>query len=481
VPDRPIPGALEQRTAPTAAAPTVEGRRLRGRVPYNVESRDLGGWSEIIAPGALAGAKLDDLIANVDHAGLPLGRHPDSIATEDRADGFHWSVEPPASRADIVEAVEMGLIRASSWRMIVAPGGDSWAGNVRTVNRIAELRDVSLVSAPAYPGALAEFRSSEPPQTPSAAPVPPIDNQQEPDVPDEPEVPTGGLLLEERAATEPTVESRVLEAVRSVRLGEARSLTTAANSARPVTPPEMSTFLWDLLKPSSVLLASGARVITTDSERVSWPRITAAVNPTWVAEAAVIPAGDPAFGSLEAVPKKLAHRTIVSNEVVDDSEPSIVEVLNAHLAQMMALKFDLAAFEGNPTTDPNSVRGLKFVSGVQSLSMGTNGATLSSYDPFVRAVAMLRASNVPPPYAIAAHPNVLLGLELLREATGSNLQLGAPAGLPPFFTTTQLSTSESKGTATNTSSAYIFAPSEIVVVRRMDSVIELDRSRLFAA
>ena len=30
----------------------VEGRKLRGRIPYGVESRDLGGWSEEISRGA---------------------------------------------------------------------------------------------------------------------------------------------------------------------------------------------------------------------------------------------------------------------------------------------------------------------------------------------------------------------------------------------------------------------------------------------
>ena len=41
-----------------AAAPTVDGRKLRGLIPYNVESRDMGGWREVIDPGALDGAVL---------------------------------------------------------------------------------------------------------------------------------------------------------------------------------------------------------------------------------------------------------------------------------------------------------------------------------------------------------------------------------------------------------------------------------------
>ena len=85
-----------------------------------VESRDLGGWREVIEPGALNGAKLDDLVATVDHVGIPIGRYPTTLELEDRADGAHWSVQLPESRSDVREAVERGDLRAGSWRMVVS-------------------------------------------------------------------------------------------------------------------------------------------------------------------------------------------------------------------------------------------------------------------------------------------------------------------------------------------------------------------------
>lgn len=88
--NRPKIGSVEERTAPDA---TVDGKRLRGLIPYGVESRDMGGWREVIEPGALAGAKLDDLVATVDHVGIPIGRYPTTLDLEDRADGAHWSVQ----------------------------------------------------------------------------------------------------------------------------------------------------------------------------------------------------------------------------------------------------------------------------------------------------------------------------------------------------------------------------------------------------
>jgi Escherichia/Staphylococcus phage prohead protease len=157
--NRPKPGTVEERTAPDLL--TSEDRRIRGVVPYSIESRDLGGFREIIMPRALDGAKLDDLVVTVDHAGVPLGRYPGTLELEDRDDGLHWCVSPPESRADVREAVERGDLRAGSWRMRVKR--DSWDGDLRRVHEIAELRDVSIVTAPTYEAALVELRSQPDP------------------------------------------------------------------------------------------------------------------------------------------------------------------------------------------------------------------------------------------------------------------------------------------------------------------------------
>lgn len=491
---RPTAGSIEQRSAPATAAIAVEGRRLHGVIPYGVESRDLGGWREVIDPGALDGARLDDLVATVDHAGVPLARHPGTLALEDRADGCHWALELPDSRSDVREAVARGDLRASSWRMIV--GRERWVGDVRHVEAIDELRDVSVVTTPAYQAARAEYRSAPDQMVP---PAPPATEPQEAIVPEstggttatidpapsvedraaEPVTERAGTLrVEDRAATpERTLEQRVETAIRSVNPGEARSLNTT--TAEAVAPEEQGQFLWDRLRPASVMLAAGVRVIPTGRESVVWPRLTADVNPTWVGEEDIIPAGDPAFGTLEAKPKKLAHRVELSNEVIDDSSPAIVDVLNVHLASMLALKLDASMLEGNPTTNPDSIRGLKYTAGIQTLSMGTNGAALTDYDAIIEAVGLLLAANVPGPYVAVAHPRTLTALALLKEETGSNAALSAPAGVPALVPTAQLSVNETKGTATNATSAYVFAPAQVVLVRRADATIELDRSRLF--
>jgi HK97 family phage prohead protease len=166
--DRPKPGEVEDRTAPIAdaTAPTVDGRKLRGLIPVGVESRDMGGWREVIDVGALTNANLDDLIATREHdRSKLLGRHPTTLTVEHRDDGLAWAVDLPNSPVgeDVRVAAERGDLRASSWRQVVAR--DYWEGDVRHVAEISHLLDVTVTAAPAYAAAAAEFRSQPDPAT----------------------------------------------------------------------------------------------------------------------------------------------------------------------------------------------------------------------------------------------------------------------------------------------------------------------------
>lgn len=487
---RPTAGAVEERTALDTPAPTVDGRRLRGLIPYNVESRDLGGWREVIEPGALAGADLSDLIATREHdRARLLGRHPTTLTVEDRADGFAWAVDLPQSPVgeDVRVAIERGDLRSTSWRMVV--GEDEWHGDVRHVKRIAELRDVTVTAAPAYGDAApAEYRSQpEPAATEEPAPTPEVSatsataQHEENEMDAEDRTEGGGLAVEDRAqlADQPSIEHRVIDALRSVPKGENRALTTAAS----ISPGELSTLLFDKLRASSVGLRAGFRVLTTDKDSVTFPTLTADASPSWYAEAAPISPGDPTFSTLAATPRKLAHLVQMSNEVIDDSDPSIVEILNDHLVRVLALKLDIGLFEGSGTAP--EIRGLKNVAGIQTISLGANGGALSSLDAIADAINLLEAANTTAT-AIVMAPRTFNAIRKLKSTTNEYLLSETPtASTPrtlfgvPVYVSGQLSIAETQGTSTNASSIYVFNAAEVVYVRRQEIELELDRSRLF--
>lgn len=494
------PAVPEQRTVRVdvdqVAAP---GRTLVGHAAvFGAVSADLGGWDERVEPGAFTAvlATAPDVVATLNHSNdRILGRTTAGtlrLAQDDRGLSFECDLPDGPLGADVRESVRRGDLTGASFSFTV--DRDRWEGRTRVIERVRELRDVSVATRPAYPAATVELRtrptpapptegpSVMPPETtPTAPPETPATPPAPPPTPERlPAPPVTGLQVETRTATTetPDLEQRVVDAIRSVNQGEARSLNTT--TASPIAPDEQGTFLWDRLRPASVALRSGIRVIPTSRDKVVWPRLVADVDPSWIAEEAQIPAGDPAFGTLEAGPHKLAHRVELSNEVIDDSSPSIVDVLNQHLAVVLALKLDAAIFEGNPATNASSIRGLKFTAGIQTLTAGgANGGALTNYDRLLEAVGLLQAANVPGPYAVAAAPRTLTALALLKRETGSNEALAAPDGTPVRYAAAQLSVAETKGTSSTATSVYVYAPAQVVLVRRADAVIELDRSRLF--
>jgi phage head maturation protease len=112
---------------------------------------------------ALKGARIDDLIATREHdRSKLLGRHPTTLTVEDRDDAFEWAVELPSSPVgdDVRVAVERADLRSTSWRMVVAR--DRWEGDVRHVESIGELRDVTVTAASAYGDAAPAERRTQP-------------------------------------------------------------------------------------------------------------------------------------------------------------------------------------------------------------------------------------------------------------------------------------------------------------------------------
>jgi len=477
------PRAPEQRTIDV----DVTGLDARGNTVhgfaavYGAESHDLGGYTETIAPGAFAGVMDADVRALLNHdANIVLGRTKSgTLRLSDDPRGLRFELDLPESRADLREAVQRGDLDGASFRFVV--GDETWDGDKRTIVTVKELHDVTLATYPAYPAASVELRSrntepAKPEKEPDMSETATEERTERPE-----EQRNGGLKIEDRTAAEPSIGQRIETALRSVRKGESRALTTAA----AVSPGELSTVLFDRLRASSVILGTGIKTLTTEADSVTYPSLTADVVPAWYAEAATITPGDPTFGTLTATPRKLAHIVQFSNEVLDDSDPSIASVLNDHLLRVLALKLDAGLLEGSGT--PPEITGLKNIAGKQTLAVATNGAT-PTLDTIADAIALLEAVNVPlDRMRVVMHPRNLAAMRKSKASTGGDYLWGNPAGAGPsnifgvpVVTTPQLATNEAQGTSgTVTNSIYVFDTDSVVYVQRSPIEIEMDRSRLF--
>jgi HK97 family phage prohead protease len=151
----------------------VELRAARGKntiggyaAVFNRQSSNLGGFVEVVDPAAFNASRGDgwpDVIARYNHddnmllgstGGGTLRLSIDGV-------GLDYEVEPPAARADIMELVERGDVRKSSFAFRTLE--DDWGQTdqgfpMRTLVKV-RLVDVAPVNTPAYPDSTAGLRS----------------------------------------------------------------------------------------------------------------------------------------------------------------------------------------------------------------------------------------------------------------------------------------------------------------------------------
>ena len=130
---------------------------------FDQMSHDLGGFREIIQPGAFAdvlGASPDVHLVIGHNMDLPLARTRNGTLElgEDIRGLKMWArIDSRLSYAkDLAVQLKSGLVDQMSFAFTIPEGGDTWtvddAGSVtRTVNKIDGLYDVSVVAAGAYP------------------------------------------------------------------------------------------------------------------------------------------------------------------------------------------------------------------------------------------------------------------------------------------------------------------------------------------
>lgn len=154
-------------TAELRVTASDDGRTLEGLIPYSSPSVDLGGFTEIIAPGAFAAAlgADADVRALLNHdSTLLLGRTKSSTLTlTDSPEGLRYRLKLPNTTAgnDLAEQVSRGDLEATSFGFCCHK--ESWAvaddgTTIRTLQEV-ELFEVSPTGDPAYPDASVALRS----------------------------------------------------------------------------------------------------------------------------------------------------------------------------------------------------------------------------------------------------------------------------------------------------------------------------------
>ena len=158
----------EVRTNPNAEVRTFDVQELELRMDgdkptvvgygavFNSESNDLGGFREYIAPGAFDGRLEDDVRFLVNHdANLILARTTNGtlrLSVDEKGLRYEADMPNTSTARDLMELLKNGTISQSSFAFTVEE--DSWevkdGMNIRTIDKVSRLYDVSSVTYPAY-------------------------------------------------------------------------------------------------------------------------------------------------------------------------------------------------------------------------------------------------------------------------------------------------------------------------------------------
>lgn len=145
------------------------GLTIRGYAAvFNSYSNNLGGFREIIQPGAFADVLENDVRALFNHdPNHVLGRTLSGtlrVFQDDTGLGYEVDLPDTQTARDLVVSIERGDVSQSSFAFTVAPGGATWqeddvVGYTRSITKVSRLYDVSPVTYPAYPDASVAARS----------------------------------------------------------------------------------------------------------------------------------------------------------------------------------------------------------------------------------------------------------------------------------------------------------------------------------
>lgn len=133
------------------------------------------------------------------------------------------------------------------------------------------------------------------------------------------------------------------------------TITEAGGLGAAMTPEQWAAFVLEHLSHQAVVLAAGARRIDTDAKTIHVPRITSDGTVVWLDELEEIVNDRPEGDDLVLTPKKVGALNVLSNESVDDSNPSELDAVGQAMLRAIGLAVDIAIWHGAGGKQPVGV------------------------------------------------------------------------------------------------------------------------------
>lgn len=242
-------------------------------------------------------------------------------------------------------------------------------------------------------------------------------------------------------------------------------------------PVDLIPQLIDLMRAKTVCVQAGALTVPIETETTNIVRVAADPVPSWRLEAGAVALADPTFERVQFLPKSLAVLVKVSRELIEDSV-NINEALMQCFAGAFAVAVDQVGLFGTGVApQPHGISG---TTNVGLVDMGTNGAALTNYDPFVNAIQALLTANAAMPTAAVMAPRTLTKAALLKDTLGQPMRKPDLLAPIPFLPTTSVPINQTHGTSNVASEAIVGDFTQLMFGVRKTLRIQLLQERFLA-
>ena len=173
----------------------------------------------------------------------------------------------------------------------------------------------------------------------------------------------------------------------------------------------------EALQARLTITSLGARVMQGLKGDVAIPKLSASVtNAAFVAEGSAPSEGAATFSQVTMSPKTLAAYVDVSRRLIQQSDPSVEQILRNDIINTFARKIDEVAIQGGAANAPS---GIIANAGTNVVSMGTNGAALT-YAKVIELIKAVEEDNAMMTSAnFLTNPKVIAALRTIsKQASG---------------------------------------------------------------
>jgi len=161
-----------------------------------------------------------------------------------------------------------------------------------------------------------------------------------------------------------------------------------------VVPEEAISMVIEKLKANVVAFDLGARDMAVSGSPVTIPKLATSATGYWVSENSTITASDLGFEQINMTPKTVAGRVILSNLLMETSQPTADSIIEADLASQLGLAVDLGVLNGSSGGGAGEPVGIMQTPGMATWNSGGGGsATPPTVAGLREAVTDLDAAN----------------------------------------------------------------------------------------